>query len=57
VQKCTFARLKQKVERGNMTKYSGILTAGGNSPGLNAAIRGIGKAAGHPPGDSLRPFG
>ena len=28
-----------------MTKYVGILTAGGDSPGLNAAIRGIGKAA------------
>jgi 6-phosphofructokinase 1 len=28
-----------------MTKIIGILTAGGDSPGLNAAIRGIGKAA------------
>ena len=28
-----------------MTKYIGVLTAGGDSPGLNAAIRGIGKAA------------
>ncbi len=28
-----------------MTKLIGILTAGGDSPGLNAAIRGIGKAA------------
>ena len=28
-----------------MTNYIGILTAGGDSPGLNAAIRGIGKAA------------
>ncbi|MFI5341194.1 MAG: 6-phosphofructokinase [Candidatus Methylomirabilales bacterium] len=28
-----------------MTKYVGILTAGGDSPGLNAAIRGLGKAA------------
>ncbi|MBD3306178.1 ATP-dependent 6-phosphofructokinase [candidate division KSB3 bacterium] len=28
-----------------MRKYIGILTAGGDSPGLNAAIRGIGKAA------------
>jgi len=28
-----------------MKKYVGILTAGGDSPGLNAAIRGIGKAA------------
>src|SRR6266511_3102836 len=26
----------------DMTKYVGILTAGGDSPGLNAAIRGIG---------------
>ncbi|MFO7659026.1 MAG: ATP-dependent 6-phosphofructokinase [Bacteroidales bacterium] len=28
-----------------MAKYVGVLTAGGDSPGLNAAIRGIGKAA------------
>ncbi len=28
-----------------MTKRIGILTAGGDSPGLNAAIRGVGKAA------------
>ena len=28
-----------------MTKYVGILTSGGDSPGLNAAIRGLGKAA------------
>ncbi len=28
-----------------MTKYIGVLTAGGDSPGLNAAIRGVGKAA------------
>ncbi|MBN2470936.1 MAG: ATP-dependent 6-phosphofructokinase, partial [Anaerolineae bacterium] len=28
-----------------MDKYIGILTAGGDSPGLNAAIRGVGKAA------------
>ncbi|MCC6132659.1 MAG: ATP-dependent 6-phosphofructokinase [Acidobacteria bacterium] len=28
-----------------MTKYIGVLTAGGDSPGLNAALRGIGKAA------------
>jgi ATP-dependent phosphofructokinase / diphosphate-dependent phosphofructokinase len=28
-----------------MTKYVGILTAGGDSPGLNAALRAIGKAA------------
>ena len=27
-----------------MTKHIGILTAGGDSPGLNAAIRGAGKA-------------
>ena len=28
-----------------MTKFIGILTAGGDSPGLNAAIRGVGKSA------------
>jgi 6-phosphofructokinase 1 len=28
-----------------VAKYIGILTAGGDSPGLNAAIRGVGKAA------------
>jgi 6-phosphofructokinase 1 len=28
-----------------MTKHIGILTAGGDSPGLNAAIRAVGKAA------------
>jgi 6-phosphofructokinase 1 len=28
-----------------MTKYIGILTAGGDAPALNAAIRGVGKAA------------
>ncbi len=28
-----------------MAKYIGILTAGGDCPGLNAAIRGVGKAA------------
>ncbi len=28
-----------------MTKHNGILTAGGDSPGLNAAIRGDGKTA------------
>ncbi len=28
-----------------MSKHIGILTAGGDSPGLNAAIRGVGKAA------------
>jgi len=28
-----------------MTKYIGILTSGGDSPGLNAAIRAIGKSA------------
>lgn len=27
-----------------MAKHVGILTAGGDSPGLNAAIRGVGKA-------------
>ncbi|MBM9606017.1 6-phosphofructokinase [Desulfopila inferna] len=30
-----------------MNKHIGILTAGGDSPGLNAAIRGIGKSAIH----------
>ncbi len=29
----------------SMSKHIGILTAGGDSPGLNAAIRGVGKAA------------
>ena len=28
-----------------MTRHIGILTSGGDSPGLNAAIRGVGKAA------------
>ncbi len=28
-----------------LTKYIGVLTAGGDTPGLNAAIRGLGKAA------------
>ena len=28
-----------------MAKRIGIITAGGDSPGLNAAIRGVGKAA------------
>ena len=28
-----------------MAKYIGLLTAGGDSPGLNAAMRGLGKAA------------
>ncbi|MCG6938693.1 MAG: 6-phosphofructokinase [Gammaproteobacteria bacterium] len=28
-----------------MTKHIGILTAGGDSPGLNAAIRGVGRSA------------
>jgi len=28
-----------------MTRYIGILTSGGDSPGLNAAIRGVGKSA------------
>lgn len=27
-----------------MTKYVGVLTSGGDTPGLNAAIRGVGKA-------------
>ena len=29
-----------------MVKHIGVLTAGGDGPGLNAAIRGIGKSAG-----------
>ena len=28
-----------------MTKFVGVLTSGGDNPGLNAAIRGLGKAA------------
>mgnify|MGYP000888733418 CR=1 FL=1 len=28
-----------------MTKFVGVLTAGGDTPGLNAALRGLGKAA------------
>ena len=28
-----------------MKKLIGLLTSGGDSPGLNAAIRGVGKAA------------
>ena len=27
-----------------MTKFVGVLTSGGDNPGLNAAIRGLGKA-------------
>ncbi len=38
-----------------MKKYVGILTAGGDSPGLNAAIRGVGKAA-HQEGMSVIGF-
>jgi 6-phosphofructokinase 1 len=34
-----------KIEEEEMTRQIGILTAGGDSPGLNAAIRGVGKAA------------
>ena len=30
-----------------MTKYIGILTSGGDCPGLNAAIRGVAKAGVH----------
>lgn len=30
-----------------MSKHIGILTSGGDTPGLNAAIRGLGKAASH----------
>ena len=28
-----------------MAKYVGVLTAGGDTPGLNAALRGLGKYA------------
>ena len=28
-----------------MAKYVGVLTSGGDSPGLNAALRGMGKSA------------
>ena len=28
-----------------MTKNVGVLTAGGDTPGLNAALRGLGKSA------------
>ena len=31
-----------------MTKYVGVLTAGGDTPGLNAALRGLGKSADGP---------
>jgi 6-phosphofructokinase 1 len=34
-----------KNQEEEMTRQIGILTAGGDSPGLNAAIRGVGKAA------------
>ena len=38
-------RYKEKVLRGDkMAKRIGILTSGGDCPGLNAAIRGVGKA-------------
>ncbi len=39
-----------------MAKYIGILTAGGDSPGLNAAIRGVGKAAQNAYGMSIIGF-
>lgn len=38
-------RLRKQAGVSNVAKYLGILTAGGDSPGLNAALRGIGKAA------------
>ena len=28
-----------------MSKHIGVLTTGGDSPGINAALRGLGKAA------------
>ena len=36
---------RANLRENNMTQQIGILTAGGDSPGLNAAIRGVGKAA------------
>lgn len=39
-----------------MAKYIGILTSGGDSPGLNAAIRGVGKAAQNAYGMSIIGF-
>jgi 6-phosphofructokinase len=36
---------RSKSEFGTMKKQIGVLTAGGDSPGLNAAIRAVGKAA------------
>lgn len=33
------------IHGGMMTKFVGVLTAGGDTPGLNAALRGFGKAA------------
>jgi ATP-dependent phosphofructokinase / diphosphate-dependent phosphofructokinase len=35
----------QNINQNKMTKSIGILTSGGDCPGLNAAIRGVGKAA------------
>jgi len=35
----------RRVRESSMTKHIGILTSGGDCPGLNAAIRGLGKAA------------
>jgi ATP-dependent phosphofructokinase / diphosphate-dependent phosphofructokinase len=37
--------MKRKSKKMKINKHIGILTAGGDSPGLNAAIRGIGKTA------------
>jgi 6-phosphofructokinase 1 len=39
------SRLYEQQGEKNMALSIGILTAGGDSPGLNAAIRGVGKAA------------
>src|SRR5512146_3167343 len=35
----------KRFQEDNMTKYVGVLTAGGDTPGLNAALRGLGKSA------------
>ena len=37
----------ENMEKSIRSKHIGILTSGGDTPGLNAAIRGIGKSAGN----------
>jgi 6-phosphofructokinase len=44
-QASTFGTLRSGAKTMVSGKRIGVLTAGGDSPGLNAAIRGIGKAA------------